>query len=207
MPFVARGRDCDVFDLGDGTVLRRRRVGDLDPREAQVMRHVAAHGYPCPRVHHAAGPDLVLDRVDGPTMAASLLADPTDQRIDEAALTLADLHHRLHRVPPMDGATVGVVHLDLHPENVLLADDGPIVIDWTNAEPGEPALDIAMTWVILEPIASSPPIRRFVEAFLDAVGRETALAGLSAAAPRRLADPNVTADEAAAVRAMLRAHG
>lgn len=207
MRFVARGRDCDVFDLGDGTVLRRRRVGELDPREAQVMRHVAAHGYPCPRVHGIDGPDLVLDRVDGPTMAASLLDDPSDEHIAGAAVTLAGLHERLHRVPPMDDGEVGIVHLDLHPENVLLTDDGPVVIDWTNAEPGGPALDIAMTWVILEPVATSPPIRRFVEAFLDAAGRELALAGLPEAARRRLGDPNVTVDEAAAVRSMLHTHG
>jgi aminoglycoside phosphotransferase (APT) family kinase protein len=35
--------------------------------------------------------------------------------------------------------------LDLHPENVMITADGPVVTDWTNAADGPPELDLAMT--------------------------------------------------------------
>ena len=88
MPLIAQGRDCDVFDLGDGTVLRRRRDGRSLESEADVMRHVAAHGFPCPVPRRVTGADMVLDRLDGPTMAEALLADPTPERLREAGQQL-----------------------------------------------------------------------------------------------------------------------
>nr|WP_312870502.1 phosphotransferase [Streptomyces himalayensis] len=39
---------------------------------------------------------------------------------------------------------VRVLHLDLHPENVLLTQRGPVVIDWANSEEGHPDLDWGM---------------------------------------------------------------
>jgi aminoglycoside phosphotransferase (APT) family kinase protein len=52
---------------------------------------------------------------------------------------------RLHEVP-FEGEWL--LHLDLHSDNVLLSRRGPVVIDWTNARAGDPALDVALTWVI-----------------------------------------------------------
>ncbi len=46
MELIASGRDADVWALDAERVLRRYRNGrDMD-REASVMRHAAAHGYP-----------------------------------------------------------------------------------------------------------------------------------------------------------------
>src|SRR5215470_15143795 len=42
-----------------------------------------------------------------------------------------------------------VVHLDLHPLNVILASRGPVLIDWTNARRGASAADVAATWLVL----------------------------------------------------------
>src|SRR3954447_3242771 len=69
---IARGRDADVFALDADTVLRRYRAGGDTAREAAVLRHVAEHRYPAPRVYQAEGPDLVLERVGGPTLLAAL---------------------------------------------------------------------------------------------------------------------------------------
>ena len=50
---------------------------------------------------------------------------------------LADLHDRLHVIPAPDWLPVDLdggdrlVHLDLHPMNVMITQSGPIVIDWT----------------------------------------------------------------------------
>ena len=42
-----------------------------------------------------------------------------------------------------------MLHLDLHPANVILSPDGPVVIDWTNGARGDAAADLALTWIIL----------------------------------------------------------
>src|SRR3954453_11115217 len=148
---IARGRDADVFAIVGSRVLRRYRVGGDTAREAAVMRHVAGHGYPVPRVYQAAGPDLVLERVRGPTLLAALTSGEVAVRA--GAELLADLHGRLHAVPPRPNAGHGVVHLDLHPDNVLLGPAGPVVIDWRNAGDGPPELDLAVTALIMALVA------------------------------------------------------
>jgi aminoglycoside phosphotransferase (APT) family kinase protein len=51
----------------------------------------------------------------------------------------------------MAGETI--VHLDLHPENVILTERGPMVIDWRNARDGPADLDTALTALILAQVA------------------------------------------------------
>ena len=113
---IASGRDADVFAIDARRVLRRyRRGGDVGV-EATVMRYVAGLGFPVPSVHHAGGADLVMDRVDGPTMASALA--PGTLGIPEAVTQLADLHHRLHELPPRLSTDLAarVLHMDLHPQ-------------------------------------------------------------------------------------------
>lgn len=204
MQLIAEGRDCDVFDLGDGSVLRRCRNGRSLEAEAAVMRHVTAHGFPCPAVRRVDGPDMVLDRIEGRTMADELIADATSERLRDAGHLLADLHSRLHEIPPLAADRGTVLHLDLHPQNVMMAGEQSVVIDWTNATDGPPELDLAMTWVILEPLASVfPPVGDLLATFLDTAGRAPARRGLESAVRRRLADGNVTDDERSAVRNLL----
>ncbi len=205
---LASGRACDVFVIDAATVLRTERAGRSLEHEADVMRYVHSLGFPCPAVRHASGADMVIERLDGPTLTVSLLADPTPARLGEGAALLAGLHDRLHRLPSMPGSTGALLHLDLHPDNVIVTADGPVVIDWTNSEHGDPELDVATTWVILEPFARAEPlVAAFVDAFLHQVGRDTAIRGLAEAGRRRLADRNVTPDERGVIRLLLAEHG
>jgi aminoglycoside phosphotransferase (APT) family kinase protein len=48
------------------------------------------------------------------------------------------------------------MHGDLHPYNVIQTADGPVVIDWRNAEEGPPEFDIAMTAIIFAQVAVDP---------------------------------------------------
>ena len=70
------------------------------------------------------------------------------------------------------GATQQIVHLDLHPENVMLTGRGPVVIDWCNATDGPADLDTALSAVILAQVAVekshpwSPAAGDFLDAFL-----------------------------------------
>ncbi|WP_353939611.1 phosphotransferase [Micromonospora sp. b486] len=64
----------------------------------------------------------------------------------------------LHTLPALRSAdpAVRLLHLDLHPHNVLLAAHGPVVIDWTDSAEGPPALDRTTTALILAEVAVAP---------------------------------------------------
>jgi aminoglycoside phosphotransferase (APT) family kinase protein len=186
-----QGRASRVTDLGDGSVLR---VGGHPDREAHLMALAHRHGFPVPRVLEVREDGLVLERIDGPTMSRAIMRRPWTAA--GHAATLAELHHRLHRIPLESAA---LLHLDLHPENVLMTTDGPIVIDWTNARAGDPEQDVALTWLIL---ATSGGIagRVLAQMFRARAGTDVIRRGLPAASAFRLADPNVTDAERERVR-------
>ncbi|MFI6762239.1 phosphotransferase [Micromonospora sp. NPDC050417] len=98
---LASGRDADVFALDDARVLRRYRDGGDTASEAALMAYLSALGYPVPVVHAADGPDLVLERLDGATLLDALLTGAIDT--EGAAELLAELHVRLHALPPRLG--------------------------------------------------------------------------------------------------------
>jgi len=178
-----------VYALDGARVLRRyRRDADVTG-EAAAMRYLAGLGYPVPVVHEASGRDIVMERLDGPTMAQAGIAG--DLSPADAAEQLAALLDRLHQLPPWPGAPAGarIVHLDLHPENVLLTARGPVVIDWCNVRPGDPDLDTAMSALIMAQVTLwDHPMRDQARTFLDA---------FLAVAP---GDPRRGLDEAVALR-------
>jgi len=179
-----KGRASTLTDLGDGRVLRR---GGRPAHEAALMERVRERGFPVPRVYEVRDDALVLELVEGPTMAAD--ARRRRWRLPRHMRTLAELHRRLHELD--------VVHLDLHPANVLLSARGPVVIDWTNArEHGDPAMDDALTWLILRVHAGRLPAWLFAR-HLDV------RTGLADAGDVRLRDPNVTAEERDRTRSVL----
>lgn len=152
---IASGRDGDVFEFGPGLVLRKTRDGRSIEHEARIMRYVADHGYRVPAVHdvRANGAEIVMERIDGPLMAEAMLKRPW--AMPRYASLLADLHDQLHRIgapawlPRWSDGGDQLVHLDLHPLNVLMGADGPVVIDWSNAARGEGLSDVALTYVLL----------------------------------------------------------
>jgi aminoglycoside phosphotransferase (APT) family kinase protein len=83
-----------------------------------------------------------------------------------------------------------------------MSPNGPIVIDWTNARRGEPAVDVAMTWVILATSAGLPG-RMVVPTYLDHFDADEVRAALRVAAALRIDDPNVTDREREAVRRLV----
>jgi len=221
MRLLAQGRDADVFALDDARVLRRYR----DPShsnthtEARVMQYVASRGYPVPQVYDATDTDLVMERLEGPTLMQAWQHQPW--RITLYARELAALHDRLATVPapdwladqpepsghgPCDARSV--LHLDLHPMNVIVTPDrGPVVIDWTNAAAGDPAFDLARTIVTIGtadlPAGLSKAARGL---FLRAMARASATdpgPRMADAARSKLDDPNRSESEAARMRAII----
>jgi serine/threonine protein kinase len=215
-PKIAEGRDSEIYDHGPGKVMRIARDGRSLVEEAEVMTYVRAEGYPAPEVHDAGEGYLVMDRIDGPT----LLDHAIPFRIGRDAKLLAQLHEQLHRIAPPPWLTRvapvpgdRLVHRDLHPLNVLIAKDGPVVIDWSNASRGDPAFDVADTWVLfacgdtppLNPIeARLAPIARklFVRSFLAGLDREAARRAIPAAVEHRLTDRNMSEAEGHRMRAL-----
>jgi aminoglycoside phosphotransferase (APT) family kinase protein len=216
-PLLGSGRSADVYALGTGRVLRRYRVPIDVAAEARLMRYLAASGYPVPEVYDAHGRDLVLERLDGRDMLTDLGRRPW--LIPRHARTLADLHDRLHQIaaPPgwpaagLHGAAGGtgtvVLHMDLHPGNVMLSSRGPVVIDWVGALAGPAGADVALAYLIMTtaeadliPFWLRPVIgvlrRAFCRRFTAAV-RDSPWPHIAAAARVRMADINTRPSEAA----------
>jgi aminoglycoside phosphotransferase (APT) family kinase protein len=220
---LGAGRNADVYDIGGGRVLRRYRDG-RDRRQvelqAEVMRHARAFGAPVPEVFEVSGPDIVMERADGPTMLEDLARRPWRAR--RQARLLARLHHLVHQVPAMPGLRTPagdedrdshvLVHRDLHPLNVMLTPTGPLIIDWEGAACGPAIYDVALTWAIvgfsdvpgtgLEAAVARAFRGMFTRAFVRAAGpidqtwRATAVR-------HRLADPNTLPTERARLERLL----
>jgi Ser/Thr protein kinase RdoA (MazF antagonist) len=107
-----------------------------------------------------------MKRVHGPTMLDDLARRPWSMR--SHARTLARLHKQLHEIsapswlPAPLGEGNALLHLDLHPDNVILDARGPVVIDWPNAARGPSAVDVAHTWIVIA--CSVPTTGRFRQA-------------------------------------------
>jgi aminoglycoside phosphotransferase (APT) family kinase protein len=204
MELLARGRSADVYALDDSWVLRRYFVDNDTSVEAAVMAYVREHGVPVPLLRSVNRTDMVLERIHGPTMGEAMLAGRL--ALDEAAHQLADLHKRLHAVPSRTADPAArVLHMDIHPYNVMMSDTGPVLIDWCNVRDGPPELDVAMTALILaEQVAAgaveSSVIRSFIGGFL-AVADGDAIPYLEAAVPIRGSDVLLADEEVARLAA------
>jgi tRNA A-37 threonylcarbamoyl transferase component Bud32 len=211
---LASGRACDVFECGPGAVLRRYREAGDPVGEAAVMRAAAEAGVPVPRVLEVRPDALVLERVDGPTMLEDIGRRPW--RFLDHAKELGRIHRRIVDTPAPAGLERRwgdgdrLLHMDMHPLNVILGVRGPVVIDWPNACAGDPAADVAYSQVVLATSDSDFPRwlervgravrRRFVAAYLDGVGIAPTAEQLAIAADHRMNDRHLREGELAAVR-------
>lgn len=214
---LGSGRRADVYDLGGGKVLRRyREPAATAEREAEVMAYARSHGVPVPEVFDASGSDVVMARAAGPTMYQALTRRPWT--MDGQARLLVSLHETVHAVPAPGwlrapfGAGSGLLHTDLHPKNIILTRDGPLIIDWEAAARGPAAVDLALTWVIVATSRiSGRPLQwvvgrtgqaLFARRFL-ALARPLETHWLTTAVEYRLRDSTVLPGEAATLRRLL----
>jgi aminoglycoside phosphotransferase (APT) family kinase protein len=177
-PLIASGRDADIFDVGPGRVLRRSREGKDVTREARLMQWLHGRGVPVPQVYEFSETDLIMERIDGPTLVDGAARRPWT--IPAVGRVLGDLHRQVHSIEAPDfvdrrvGEGTTLLHLDLHPLNVLVGPNGPVIIDWTNARVGDPAYDVAYAWLVL---ATADLQAGLVERTLATLGRSAFLRG------------------------------
>ncbi|GAA1672677.1 hypothetical protein GCM10009830_18560 [Glycomyces endophyticus] len=122
MELLAAGRASQVYAIDDARVLRRCEWNT--EAEARLMAYLREHAYPLPEVHEATGGDMVMQRLAGPTLAASMAVGETT--LAQAARIQDDLLTALAAIPAPDwlptetrgidlGAPNAILHLDLHP--------------------------------------------------------------------------------------------
>ncbi|WP_214327179.1 phosphotransferase [Nonomuraea sediminis] len=203
MELIGRGRTAEVFALSRTRVLRRYHENTSAADEARIMGYVRERGYPVPEVYDATERDLVMERLHGPTMVDVLTRAPW--RVGPLGRLLGSLHDRLGAIPAPGWLRQSLVpgdrmlHLDLHPLNVVMTPDGPSVIDWCNARAGEPAFDLATTVALLR-TAEAPNLvarlgRRLLIGAILRGSRTDHRPWLGEAVKQRLSDPNITAEE------------
>lgn len=182
--------------------------------EARIMEYARARGYPVPTVEELSddGKDMVMERIDGADMVVTMTRRPWT--IARQGRILADLHRRLHDlVAPtwLPDAKVGqgdrLLHLDLHPLNVILSPTGPMVIDWANARRGDPSVDIGLTWALIA--AGEAPTNPFVsmmlgrvrsvlvKSFLESFDTNSVARNLREVVAWKVSDPHISATEQA----------
>ena len=183
------------------------------------MEFVHARGLAVPAIHEvrANGTEIVMDRINGPTMLDAISRRPWT--IARHAKVLASLHRQLHDIEAPDWLTQlpdggdRVVHLDLHPLNVLYGSSGPVLIDWTNAARGRAETDLAQTWLIVAASDTSdqgalvrvaaPLQRRFAHLVLREFDRTSVAPFLRPVATSNERDRNVRPGEVQAMNRLV----
>ncbi|MFA6107155.1 MAG: phosphotransferase [Candidatus Latescibacterota bacterium] len=159
------GRVGLVLERVDGLSMMDRITGQQDHPMDSACRlaelHRALHQQPAP----PGLPDQA-DRLESRIRRGSVLG-PAEQEAALTALVRLDRGDRL-------------CHGDFHPGNVLVADQGPVIIDWIDAASGSPAADLGRTVLLFEgAIATSQAsegmpalMRQYRDAYLEGYGAD-----------------------------------
>ncbi|WP_426449421.1 phosphotransferase family protein [Paenibacillus sp. S-38] len=129
------GRLGVVYERVEGAPLTRRLFEGASSPEAAGRQLAGLHA----RIHAGEGRGLrPFDEV-------------LRERIGHApALAPEAKEELLRRLDRLSAGEERLCHGDFHPDNVLLASNGPVVIDWMTAVRGAPETDAARTWLLLE---------------------------------------------------------
>lgn len=139
---LVKGRPSVVFERVAGPSMWQQMI--QDPQGApELARELAAIQKTLLQIGIPARiPDLV-DRLSRKIQLASALT--ADERAEAATLAAA-----LPR-----GAAL--LHGDLHPGNILMGVNGPVVIDWFDATIGHPVADVVRSSLLMQPGSSAAP--------------------------------------------------
>ena len=147
--------------------------------EARAQRHAHAAGIATPRIDTIGAvadcPVIVMEWLTGRIMLDVLAAEP--ERAEALGHSGGALLRQIHALPATDDLAAGgnfeyrlagvepwlveristgqrtptALHVDFHPGNLLVGDDGRLsVLDWTNAAVGDPLIDLGRTFACLQ---------------------------------------------------------
>lgn len=179
---VTGGLDTEIWRIEhDGLVSALRVMRAEQTAAAEIERtamHAASAVLPVPDIRASAiwnnQPVMLIEWMPGEPLLRAVAADLPNAKawgrlLGEAQARLHEVEAppglpspaeswlgRLNPELPADAAGSALLHFDFHPLNVLVH-EGQVsgVIDWTGATAGNPRLDAARSWAILEcaPIA------------------------------------------------------
>jgi uncharacterized protein (TIGR02172 family) len=108
------------------------------------------------KIHSAS---IVIDH------SIPLLKESLADKISRVTLLTAEerteIHSRLSTLT--DGASI--CHGDFHPDNIIMAKDRPVTVDWITTRIGNPVADVARTWLLLN-MGTLPENKTAFEIFL-----------------------------------------
>jgi aminoglycoside phosphotransferase (APT) family kinase protein len=153
-----------------------RAVGAPVPRLLGIEQIAGRPASVWDRIHGASMWQRIVER---PELSAGLGRSLADIQLDLFALvppmTLPAQHDRLVSKIRKSAARVDaslaraldlvpdpagpfrLCHGDLHPSNVILSDDGPVIVDWFDASRGDPIADVARTLLTLHGAGATAP--------------------------------------------------
>jgi hypothetical protein len=121
---LSEGRASSVYDLGHGRVLRRFKAGGDPEREELVMVHARSHGFPSPACSSAEPTRSCSNGSTGRRWDRTSRSHRGASGSTSARSPIST--KRLHQIRAPDALRAiedgdALLHLDLHPENVLLS--------------------------------------------------------------------------------------
>ena len=136
------GRAATVWERVDGTSMWQRVV-DRPDLSGEMGRLLADFQLALFDLVPPVTLPTQRDRLESKIRLAAARVDPS-------------LARALDLLPPRIGP-LRLCHGDMHPSNVLLAPDGPMIVDWFDASRGEAVADIARSSLLLGDGKNTPP--------------------------------------------------
>ena len=133
------GRNAIVFERIEGRSMWEHMVGE--PARIPELAEILAATQ---RAIFAAGPPMNLGGL------VERMCRKIDE-VDRISVPERDDAKRLAESQPKGAA---LLHGDLHPGNVLMTSDGPVVIDWFDASIGHPIADIVRSSILMRPVGA-----------------------------------------------------
>jgi aminoglycoside phosphotransferase (APT) family kinase protein len=136
------GRAASVWErVGERSMWQH--VVDRPDRSAELGRQLAD----VQRALFALVPSVTLPRQ----------RDRLVSKIRRAATTVDASLARALEFLPAQASTLRLCHGDLHPSNIILGRDGPVIVDWFDASRGDPIADVARSSLTLMSDGADPP--------------------------------------------------
>lgn len=159
---LAEGSHSRVYSISDRVVVRQLKNFSGTYPNADLIAHLKETGYPTPALYEARQDKLIMERVHGPTLLQSLIAQETS--LADGVQIIVQLHKELHdlRAPEITsisgwaGDGDRIIHMDIHPGTIVMTHSGPQLVSWEDSQYGPKELDVASTALIFAMVATYP---------------------------------------------------